>query len=393
MTALPLDAIQVTGRHRRDLGDIASLAESMTEIGLLHPVVVTPEHRLVAGQRRLAAARSLGWTEIDATVVTNLTGAAALLRAESDENTHRKDFTPTEAATIAKAREELLRPLAHERKRVHGQTAPGRNTSANFAEARPRQTAALGTGYSHESIRKVRRVQELAESPSAPEPVRAAARKALTEMDATGRVDGPYRDVVETEQREAEATLQDVIGKRLPRAAADIAAKRQRARWSRLISAAAEINTMSPETVAAVLSDGEFAAAPVDGRGAAGAERDQRTQRLQRHQVGARDDDATVPAPAGAAVARCGVRGAGHRPGHARAQRDVVMSSGAETRTRNPAVNSRTLCQLSYPGWPGQHTPSPSARIAFFGDPTDLATTGNTPAERRRAAPSGTCRG
>lgn len=26
------------------------------------------------------------------------------------------------------------------------------------------------------------------------------------------------------------------------------------------------------------------------------------------------------------------------------------MSSGAETRTRNPSVNSRTLCQLSYPG-------------------------------------------
>jgi ParB-like chromosome segregation protein Spo0J len=47
--------IRVSNRHRRDLGDIASLACNIEEIGLLHPVVIRPDKTLVAGARRLAA--------------------------------------------------------------------------------------------------------------------------------------------------------------------------------------------------------------------------------------------------------------------------------------------------------------------------------------------------
>jgi ParB-like chromosome segregation protein Spo0J len=43
-------------RHRRDLGDIDSLARSIAEVGLLHPIVVRADGVLIAGQRRLAAA-------------------------------------------------------------------------------------------------------------------------------------------------------------------------------------------------------------------------------------------------------------------------------------------------------------------------------------------------
>ena len=32
-----------SGRHRKDLGDIRSLARSIQEIGLLHPVVIRPD--------------------------------------------------------------------------------------------------------------------------------------------------------------------------------------------------------------------------------------------------------------------------------------------------------------------------------------------------------------
>lgn len=51
-------------RHRRDLGDIDALARSIAEVGLLHPIVVTSEGKLIAGERRLMAVRSLGWDEI-----------------------------------------------------------------------------------------------------------------------------------------------------------------------------------------------------------------------------------------------------------------------------------------------------------------------------------------
>ena len=38
-----IDEIIVGERHRRDLGDVASLAKGIEEIGLLHPIVVRPE--------------------------------------------------------------------------------------------------------------------------------------------------------------------------------------------------------------------------------------------------------------------------------------------------------------------------------------------------------------
>jgi protease I len=40
---VPITAIRVGKRHRKDLGDIRSLARSIQEIGLLHPVVVRPD--------------------------------------------------------------------------------------------------------------------------------------------------------------------------------------------------------------------------------------------------------------------------------------------------------------------------------------------------------------
>jgi hypothetical protein len=44
--------IIVGERHRRDLGDIAGLAASMADIGLLHPITVDQDGRLLAGARR-----------------------------------------------------------------------------------------------------------------------------------------------------------------------------------------------------------------------------------------------------------------------------------------------------------------------------------------------------
>ena len=59
-----IGAIVIGERHRKDMGDVASLAKSIHEIGLLHPVVVTPDGTLIAGARRIAACRMLGWQDI-----------------------------------------------------------------------------------------------------------------------------------------------------------------------------------------------------------------------------------------------------------------------------------------------------------------------------------------
>ncbi|MGH2447587.1 MAG: ParB N-terminal domain-containing protein [Chloroflexota bacterium] len=71
---MALSAIRIGERHRRDLGDIDALARNIREVGLLHPVVVRPDGALIAGERRLAAMRLLGWAEIPVTVMDDTNG-------------------------------------------------------------------------------------------------------------------------------------------------------------------------------------------------------------------------------------------------------------------------------------------------------------------------------
>src|SRR3990167_5914477 len=108
---LPLTGIVVGRRFREDMGDIASLAASIADVGLLHPIVVTPDGRLIAGTRRLEACRSLGWEEVPVTTIL----LDDLLRGEYAENSERKALAPTEAVAIGRALEERVRELAKQR--------------------------------------------------------------------------------------------------------------------------------------------------------------------------------------------------------------------------------------------------------------------------------------
>jgi Fe-S-cluster containining protein len=65
----PITAIKVGNRHRKLLGDLEPLAESLETVGLLHPVVVDAKNRLIAGQRRLEAAKLLGWKTVPVRVI------------------------------------------------------------------------------------------------------------------------------------------------------------------------------------------------------------------------------------------------------------------------------------------------------------------------------------
>ena len=82
MPELRISDIIIKERHRKNLGDLEPLAHSIESVGLLHPVVVTPDNTLVAGERRLSAARSLGWEAVPVTVVHNLAGTLLALRLD-----------------------------------------------------------------------------------------------------------------------------------------------------------------------------------------------------------------------------------------------------------------------------------------------------------------------
>jgi ParB/RepB/Spo0J family partition protein len=106
-------------RIRRELGPIEDLAYSVSSIGLLHPVLVyrvRGRYRLIAGERRLQAARLLGWTEIDA-MVREPSDNHLLL--ELIENTQRKWLTDAEEAD---ALIRLVREMGREAKEVAAQS-------------------------------------------------------------------------------------------------------------------------------------------------------------------------------------------------------------------------------------------------------------------------------
>jgi ParB-like chromosome segregation protein Spo0J len=69
---LAIDEIIIGVRHRVDMGDLAELAASISDVGLLNPIVVTRAGVLVAGARRLATCKQLGWSEIPATILDDV---------------------------------------------------------------------------------------------------------------------------------------------------------------------------------------------------------------------------------------------------------------------------------------------------------------------------------
>jgi ParB family chromosome partitioning protein len=64
-----IDEIIIGDRHRRDMGDLDAFAADIAEIGLLHPIVIRPDGRLIAGERRLRAAKLAGCDTVPGTVV------------------------------------------------------------------------------------------------------------------------------------------------------------------------------------------------------------------------------------------------------------------------------------------------------------------------------------
>ena len=63
---------------------------------------------LVAGERRLAACKSLGWQKVPVTIIN----IEAIVHGEFAENVHRKDFLLSEIDAIRRAMEPIVRAAA-----------------------------------------------------------------------------------------------------------------------------------------------------------------------------------------------------------------------------------------------------------------------------------------
>jgi hypothetical protein len=90
--------IVIGDRCRKEMGDIAGLANSIDAVGLMHPVVIDKADNLIAGERRIRACQLLGWKKIPVTVID----LAEIVRGEYHENAIREPFQPTEVFAIYK---------------------------------------------------------------------------------------------------------------------------------------------------------------------------------------------------------------------------------------------------------------------------------------------------
>ncbi|MBE3599412.1 MAG: ParB/RepB/Spo0J family partition protein [Limnochordaceae bacterium] len=100
---VPIDRIVVDPNQvRRTFRDDAldGLAQSLREVGMLHPVLVTPleggSYRLISGERRLRAAKRAGEHTVPALVLRDLRGTAHQIQLI--ENLQREDLNPMERA-------------------------------------------------------------------------------------------------------------------------------------------------------------------------------------------------------------------------------------------------------------------------------------------------------
>jgi len=149
---IQISEIEIGERHRKDLGDLEPLAQSIDEVGLLHPPTVNEDGVLIDGYRRIEACKMLGWKKIP----VNRVNLENLVRGEHDANVFRKDFTPSEAVAIGKELEPELKKKAQERMKSG-------KPSSKLDEGRTDEKVGSIVGMGKDTYRKAKKVVDASE--------------------------------------------------------------------------------------------------------------------------------------------------------------------------------------------------------------------------------------
>lgn len=184
MSQVRIDLIKVGARTRRDLGDIDALTASITEVGLLQPVVLDKDFNLIAGFRRLEAFKRMDRQQIEALVVGGLQDIVLALHAERDENTCRKEFTVSELVAIGCRIEEAERPKSEDRMKAGVKEPSGLETrgSKESESTRTRGVVGKALGISGPTYDRAKAVVSAAEN--ATDPAHELAKDLLPKVDA-----------------------------------------------------------------------------------------------------------------------------------------------------------------------------------------------------------------
>ncbi len=216
-SAQPRDIVQA---------NVDMLRSSIEQVGLIQPIRVRPAgvivrglgeqgFQIVAGHHRVAAARALGWTEIDAIVDTAEHLQAELM--EIDENLCRAELTASQRAQAIKRRKQIWEAL-------HPNSGTSCPTIQERGRGRPQEFAAETSAVSGESKRDVNR--HLARAEAIGEDLERVTGTSLdkgVELDALAKLPEPERKELidkaeageQVSARKASAAKQQALDERL----------------------------------------------------------------------------------------------------------------------------------------------------------------------------------
>lgn len=111
---IKLSSITVGERIRTQVSGLEDLTQSLKNHGLLQPIIVDEKMNLIAGHRRVLAAKELNWDKINAIIVKNKK-IRDKVGIEIDENKERVNFTEPELEKGAQILRDLEKKSIWER--------------------------------------------------------------------------------------------------------------------------------------------------------------------------------------------------------------------------------------------------------------------------------------
>ena len=140
----------------KDNEEMAALAESIKEHGIVSPVIVRPlenttdEYEIISGHRRVMASKKAGISEVPALVISLDRDAAAIVLVDS--NLHREHILPSEKAFAYKMKLDAMK---------HQGWRSDLTSPQVVAKSRTTEMVGADTGDSHEQVRRYIRLTNL----------------------------------------------------------------------------------------------------------------------------------------------------------------------------------------------------------------------------------------
>ena len=157
ISAMLISDIEICNRTRKDYGNLEGLAKSIERTGLLNPVLIDQDNKLIDGERRIKAHQLLKRDNIEIRVID----VPSLIVAENDANEFAKQWTPSERVAIAKAIADEEKARARERQGSRTDLEHSGQMTGKLCSGESRDIIAKKAGFSSEgTMRRATKVVE-----------------------------------------------------------------------------------------------------------------------------------------------------------------------------------------------------------------------------------------